>query len=138
MFSFLSICRKYNWIFVTLQSFHLLLSCLFYYSLYTKFMIQQIWCSRLWRKSGFIEIRSWFLLQRWYIDVRFLYIYDGSAVLPNSHSSFDSSICHKTKIRTKSESPLFLWLNIPNKTILFLYISRRIYHCNLCECMKVS
>ena len=82
------------------KAFHLLLSSLFYYSLYTKFMIQQIWCSRLWRKSGVMEIRSWFLLQRWYIDVKFLYIYDGSAVLRNSHTSFDLSICHKTKIRT--------------------------------------
>ena len=84
-FLLLSICRKYNWKFLLLyKGFHILLSRLCYYTLYIKFMIQQIWCFRLWRKSGVTEIRSWLLLHRWYIDLKLLY--DRSAVSLNSHN----------------------------------------------------
>ena len=58
-------------------------------------MIQQIWCFRLWRKSGVTEIRPLLQLQRWYIDLKLLY--DRSAVLSNSHTSLASTVCYKTK-----------------------------------------
>ena len=77
------------------KAFHALLVCLFYHTLYIKFMIQQIWCFRLWRKSGVTEIRPLLLLQRWYIDLKLLY--DRSAVLSNSHTSLASNMCCKTK-----------------------------------------
>ena len=102
------------------KAFHALLVCLFYHTLYIKFMIQQIWCFRLWRKSGVTEIRPLLLLQRWYIDLKLLY--DRSAVLSNSHTSLASNMCCKTKKNVMKF--MFTVLIVPYHTILFFVFSQ--------------